>query len=135
MEKKIDVLSSKKIRITPQRLAVYSALLDKRHATAEEIFKKVIKQFPSISFATVYSILQLFKEKSLLQEVRIDSERSTFDIRIDGHHHFKCKKCGRIYDIDIEPCSTLKRGKINGHKIENFQGYFYGICKKCRKEK
>lgn len=130
----IEILGSKGIRITPQRLAVYRVLKEKGHASAEEIYEEVKKEFPMISFATVYSILELLKEKKLANELRIDFEKSTFDIRPEGHHHFRCKVCGRIYDVDIKPCDALRNGKVNGHNIESFQGYFYGICKECKKE-
>lgn len=130
----IKILNNKGIRITPQRLAVYRVLSEKRHASAEEIYEEVRKEFPMMSFATVYSILELFKEKGLVDELRIDFEKSTFDIRPEHHHHFKCKICGKIYDVDIPPCETLRRAKVNGHRIEDFQGYFYGICKECNKE-
>jgi Fe2+ or Zn2+ uptake regulation protein len=127
----MDLLNTKGIRVTPQRIAVYKVLKEKCHATAEEIYEEIKREFPMMSFATVYSILELFKEKGLANELKIDFVKSTFDIRTDGHHHFMCKKCGRIYDVDISPCEILKKGKVNGHKIESFQGYFYGICKKC----
>ncbi len=128
----LEILNREGIRITPQRLAVYRVLNEKRHASAEEIYEEIRKEFPTMSFATVYSILELFKEKGLANELKIDFEKSTFDIRTDGHHHFMCKKCGRIYDVDISPCETLRKGKVNGHRIESFQGYFYGVCKDCR---
>ena len=130
----LEILNRKEIRITPQRLAVYRVLNEKRHASAEEIYEEIRKEFPTMSFATVYSILELFKEKGLANELKIDYEKSTFDIRPEPHHHFKCKICGRIYDVDIPPCETLRKGKVNGHRIENFQGYFYGICRECDKE-
>ena len=130
----LKILNSKGIRVTHQRMAVYHALQKMGHAAAEEIFKEVKDDYPMISFATVYSILQLFKKEKLISEMKIDFGKSTFDIRVDSHHHFMCRTCGKIYDINIEPCDTLKKGKINGHKIESFQGYFYGICKKCKKE-
>ena len=130
----VKILNSKGIRVTHQRMAVYDTLQKMGHAAAEDIFKKVKDNYPMISFSTVYSILQLFKKEKLISEMKINFGKSTFDIRVDNHHHFMCKRCGKIYDIDIEPCDTLKKGRINGHKIESFQGYFYGICKKCRKK-
>lgn len=129
----MEVLSARGIRVTPQRLAVYKVLKEKRHASAEEIYEEVRDEFPMMSFATVYSILELFKEKGLANELRIDFDRSTFDIRTERHHHFLCKLCGRIYDVDLQPCKPLRTGNVNGHIIEDFQGYFYGVCKECQK--
>ena len=129
----IQIFNQKNIRITPQRIAVYRILKEKGHASAEEIYQLAKKDFPMISFATVYSILELFKKRDIAQELRIGFQKSTFDIRTDGHHHFMCRVCGKIYDIDIAPCAPLKNKKVKGHKIESFQGYFYGVCKNCKR--
>ena len=132
MEKSLKSLNKNGIRATPQRLAVYKVLSEGKHLSAEFIYNKVKKMFPSISFATVYTILQLFKDKELILESRIDFERSTFEMMLAPHHHFMCKSCGEILDINIPLCDTLKNMKVDGLTIENFQGYFYGVCKKCR---
>ncbi len=135
MEKSFKSLSETDIRVTPQRIAVYKILSEGKHLSADFVYKKVKKMFPSISFATVYTILQLFKDRGLVLETRIDFERSTFEIMSRPHHHFMCKSCKKIIDIDIPPCDTLKNMEVNGLKIESFQGYFYGLCKDCRGKK
>ncbi len=128
----INLLNSKGIRVTPQRVKIYQILKEKGHATAEEIYEEIKKDFPMLSFATVYSILELFRKKEIVQELKIDFERSTFDINSHSHHHFMCKVCKKVYDVDIPLCETIKKGKVKGHIIESFQSYFYGICKKCK---
>ncbi|MDP8216238.1 MAG: Fur family transcriptional regulator [Candidatus Kaelpia imicola] len=135
MGESLKSLNGAGIRITPQRLAVYKVLNEGSHSRADFIYKRVKKRSPSISFATVYTILQFFKSKGLISESRIDFERSTFEIRTDSHHHFMCKECRNIFDIDIPPCSALKKMKAAGLYIESFQGYFYGLCKECRSKR
>ncbi|MDP8253371.1 MAG: Fur family transcriptional regulator [Candidatus Kaelpia aquatica] len=135
MENSLKCLSEADIRITPQRLAVYKVLSKGGHLRADYIYKEVGRLFPSISFATVYTILQLFKNKELALESRIDFERSTFEIRTDSHHHFMCRECDKIIDIDIPFCSALTKMKVSGLTIEDFHGYFYGLCKECKKKK
>ena len=100
---------------------------------AEEIFGKAKDMFPAISLATVYSVLDLLKEKKLIQEIRIDFHKSRYDKISERHHHFQCKQCGMIYDVDMPLCHNLEQSEVNGHKIEEFHGYFYGICSTCRK--
>ena len=46
------------------------------------------------------------------------------------HHHFLCKKCKCIIDIDLE-CPNLKKILKEGHKVEEVHGYFKGLCKNC----
>jgi len=128
-----DLLRAHKVKVTPQRLCVYGELADARcHLSAEEVCKKVTKNMPAISLGTVYAALNHLKEKGLVREIKIDFEKSAYEARRDPHHHFLCKKCKNIFDIDIHPCMTLKTKKINGHTIDDFQGYFYGTCKKCQ---
>ncbi len=133
MQESIKRLKEKGIRITPQRLAVFNFLKKQnRHLTAEEIFQGIKKNFLGLSLATVYSILELFKKERLIQEIRIDFYKSCFEVKTGFHHHFFCKKCGKILDLEIKPCKHLKEKEVEGNIIEEFQGYFYGICKDCR---
>ncbi len=133
MKDNIAILKANDIRVTPQRLGVYDVLCsENKHLTAEGIYRKMKVKFPAISLATVYTILELYARKNLVREIRITFDKSCFDGRMDFHHHFLCKKCAKIFDVDLHPCSALQRLEVNGHLIEELQGYFYGICRDCR---
>jgi len=136
MKDSARILSENKIRLTPQRLAVYKIMNDKKgHSTAEEIYEKVRESFPAISLATVYSILELFQEKDLVRQIRIEFHKSRFEVRIDDHHHFFCNECKQVFDVDMPCCSALEEGAVDGNRITHFHGYFYGVCKECAKRK
>ncbi len=133
MEKIYKLLSENKLKATPQRMLIYSLLSNSnKHFSADEIYEKVKKTMPAISFATVYAILRSFKEAGIINELRINSDRSLFEARLDDHHHFYCEKCETIFDIDIPFCCALENKEIEGHLITDFEGYFHGICKKCK---
>jgi len=74
-----------------------------QHLTAEDIYAKIKEEFPSLSLATVYSILEIFRRAELIGEIRINFDKFCFDIRTDLHHHFLCRQSGEIFDVDI-PC-------------------------------
>jgi len=136
MEQSIKILKENNIKVTQQRLVVYKLFFKKdKYFTAEEIYNEVRPKLPAISLATVYSILELFKEKELIRQIRIKPDKSCYGICKNFHHHFLCRNCGQMYDIEIIPCPTLKNGEVNGHLIEELQGYFYGTCKKCLKKR
>lgn len=121
------------IRVTPQRTAVYRVFsAPDIHLSVEDVYEAVKKEISNISLATVYSILDTFTRIGVLSEVHIDGSRIYYELRKCGHHHFMCTVCGSIYDVEIPLCGTLKKGEIQGHKIETFQGYFYGTCSRCR---
>lgn len=134
MNANVAILKEHGIRLTPQRLAVYEMLKsDRTHPTAEAIYGRLKKKHPALSLATVYAILELFQEKKLVRQLRIKAHESCFDGMTEHHHHFYCRKCGVVYDVEMPPCLASREGRAHGHHIEEIQGYFFGICKSCGK--
>jgi len=131
-----DILRGYNIKITPQRLLVYSILVNSNHhLSVDEVYAELLKTLPSVSRATVYATLECFRNHNLVKDIRIDPERSYFETRTDWHHHFLCRKCGKVFDVEVKPCSPMRKCMIEDHLIEDFQGYFYGVCKKCKGSK
>lgn len=129
-------LRSSKIKVTPQRLAVYGVFNGaKGHFSVEEIYHAVKPQVPAISLGTVYAILENFTEKGLLSEIKIDFEKSLYERADMDHHHFLCGSCKKIFDVEMPSCAVLKCKSVQGHSIESFQGYFYGTCNDCQGKK
>lgn len=128
------------VGITPtyQRLSVLKYLKDcKAHPTAEQIYEYLVKRIPTISLTTIYNTLNLFVEKGLVVPLTITGTGIRYDYNTTPHHHFVCKRCGKIIDLDIE-CEFIRgeRTIVAGNKIEEVHGYFKGICKDClEKEK
>ncbi len=131
-----QTLRSCHIKVTPQRIAVYGAFgTAKGHFSVDEIYQAVRLKVPAISLGTVYAILENFTAKNLIQEIKIDFERSLYELADKDHHHFFCQSCKTILDLDMPACATLKCKSVEGHAIDNFQGYFYGTCKECQAKK
>lgn len=131
-----EVLRQHGIKVTPQRLAVYSTLLQAAgHLSAEEVRRSVQPQLPSISLATVYAILTFLEKKRLVRGIKIDFERTCFEARHEAHHHFMCTSCRRVIDLDMELCPALRQRVVQGHRVEDFEGYLYGICADCQRNK
>jgi len=134
MEKIKHMLNEKGIKPTYQRLKVldYMSQNISSHPTAEMIYAELLKEIPTISMTTVYNTLSTFLEKGLINGVTITGTEVRYDLNVKSHHHFLCKKCNRIMDVDV-PCQFAeKQGKvIDGHRIEEIHGYFKGTCKDC----
>lgn len=76
------------LRITPQRKAVYEAMIELRHATIDEIITKVQSKDSEITLSTVYRILDSFCAANLLSTIfHPDSGKSYYDITVKEHHH------------------------------------------------
>ena len=76
---------------------------------------------------------EILKKHGLIQSLTICDSEHRFDFRDDTHHHFLCKKCGRIIDINID-CPNMNKPTEYGHIVDEVHGYFKGTCKKCLKK-
>ncbi|GBD97101.1 MAG TPA: transcriptional repressor [Nitrospirae bacterium] len=122
------------IKLTPQRLAILSFLDgNKSHPSAEDIYRAVLKKFPTMSFATVYNTLEALKNKGNIQELKIDSHKKRYDPDISRHHHLICIKCRKIIDIHKDFKIVLSEDLIHGFELLGNSVEFYGICQKCKK--
>ena len=130
-DKYVKILKNNSIKITSQRLEILKYLdIYRNHPTADEIFLGLKENNPSLSKTTVYNSLETLNKNNIIQVININGSHSRYDIKKDLHHHFICKKCGRINDINIS-CPNINKIIENGYKIDEVHGYFKGTCKEC----
>ncbi|HOO70910.1 MAG TPA: transcriptional repressor [Spirochaetota bacterium] len=114
------------------RLKIYEYLLTNRtHPTVDMIFSALINDIPTLSKTTVYNTLNSLSEKGLVLQITIENNEVRYDATVDFHGHFKCLRCGNLYDINLDE-KELLRDSVDGHKITEHHYYFKGICKNCR---
>ncbi len=131
-EKYVKLLKEDSIKITPQRLAILRYLDNHRtHPTVEEIFSELKQQNPSLSKTTVYNSVEILRKHGLIQSVSISISETRYDFKSNMHHHFLCKNCGKIIDIDIE-CPNINKIIKEGYEVDEVHGYFKGLCKNCK---
>jgi len=132
-----DLLLSKGIKPTFQRLKIleYMSENTKNHPTVEAIFEQLSKDIPTMSLTTVYNTLNTFLEKGLVSAVTITGTEARFDLITSSHHHFLCKECGKIIDINVECPFAMGEKSVSGHRIEEVCGYFKGFCQDCQARK
>ena len=88
-------------KVTPQRLAVYNVLKNtKEHPCAETIYNQLLPMYPTMSLATVYKSLEVFKNIGLVQELDLGEGSSRYDANTNQHPHIQCLKCSRVEDVD-----------------------------------
>ena len=133
-EKYVKLLKENSIKVTPQRLEILKYLDENRtHPTVDEIYSALKEKNPSLSKTTVYNSVETLNEHGIIQSLTISGSEARYDFENKMHHHFLCKKCGNIIDIDIK-CPNIGKMLESGHKVEEVHGYFKGICKKCMKK-
>ena len=132
----IETLKEIGLKVTPQRQAILR-LLDKNktHPSADNIYREVLKEYPAISFATVYNTLSKLAMAGRIQELDIDPDKKRFDPCTALHYHFYCRACGKVFDVacdtipvTLDPVDT---GTIDGHQVDTIQLNFKGTCKDC----
>jgi len=131
----MDKYRAKGLKMTPQRLAVFEYLEgNKEHPSADDIYKAVLKKYPTMSFATVYNILEALRKNGLVQELTIDPLKKRFDPNCEHHHHLICTECSKIIDIHEDFPLSVPEEAQGGFKIEGNHIEFYGVCSDCMKK-
>ncbi|ODS30525.1 MAG: putative transcriptional regulator [Candidatus Scalindua rubra] len=133
----VERFRSKKLKITPQRLGIFRILESNlQHPSAEDIFSKIKKIYPTVSFTTVYKTLDILEKMGEILKITIDEERKHYDPNTNTHHHIICLMCNKISDIEEEHIRPkLPRGILNEFTPSSYHISFYGTCKKCHKNK
>jgi Fur family peroxide stress response transcriptional regulator len=124
------------LKITPQRMAVYQALLESvEHPSAETVFRQVRGTFPSISLDTVNRTLLTLSQIGAAFVVEGSGDAKRFDANLKNHQHFRCLKCKRIIDFHHEAFDSIDipENLTEGYTVLRKTVYFEGLCKLCKK--
>lgn len=128
------LLKEYNLKVTPQRVAIVDELYSNGHMNIDELYKKLLEKFPSISLATIYKNVNAMVEKVFLNEVKIPDAKSVYELAKEEHSHLVCSSCGMIEDIMID--TSILQSSIKNHsafKIQNVDVVFSGLCKSCQK--
>ena len=126
-----DELEKANIRPSHQRLKILEYFnIHQNHPTVDDMFKYLKPKVPTITKATIYNNLKIFIEKGLITEVHIDENQVRYEVAKKAHGHFKCNKCGSIYDFSVE-MNRIPTDELNEFQIDNKDVYFRGVCPKC----
>ena len=123
MENIKEILRSKSLKLTKQRLLVASYLFDghNKHVTAEDLYKKLNKSKSKISLATIYNTLHEFYKKKLINKLSINSEKIYFDTNMSSHHHFYNKEDEMLVDVRNNLKINGLPNPPKGKKIEKIE--------------
>lgn len=130
------IFKEKKLKLTPQRLAVYKYLMStKEHPSVEIIYNHLHSEYPTMSLATVYKAIKTLVEINLIQELNVGEGNFRYDANTCPHPHIQCIGCGKVEDLDgfsLEKLNTEATNYTTFNVLYN-KVYFYGTCKDCTK--
>jgi len=106
---------------------------DKRHMTAEEVYRLLSDEGQDIGLATVYRVLTQFEQAGLLIRHHFDSDKAVFELNQGDHHdHLVCLQCGKVeefFDPEIEK-RQQRIAKERGFVIHDHSLHLYADCVK-----
>lgn len=125
----------KKSRITNQREVILEELRSvKTHPTADELFVQVRRRLPRVSLATVYRNLEWLAAQGLVQKIEVGGRQMRFDGNPQAHYHIRCRDCGKVDDLDVDPLPNLENliGPVCDYEVLGHRLEFTGICPACK---
>ncbi len=137
-ERRLNVLSAgvrgAGLRLTQQRVEVLRVIAaSESHPDVDTIYASVRRRMPTISLDTVYRTLATLADRGLIERVTATPGPARYDGNPFQHHHFVCRRCGLVRDIDdtgagvVEPTTqTLELGDVELVRVE-----FRGLCRSC----
>lgn len=126
----IEYVKRTDIRMTEKRkLMLEFFYREKRYANAKEV-KEYLRSRHDLEVSNdfVYTNLQLFVEKGLLQEFIENQERQFFFSEVNGHYAI-CTQCHHVKPIEMV-CPVHQMGDEYGH-IQSHRFEMFVICPMC----
>ena len=119
-------------RDTAQRRAIRGVFSqENRPLTPQELLEGAQTSVPQMGLATVYRTLKSLTETGAVMVVDVPGEPQRYELAgKDHHHHFSCKQCGRMFEMDGCP-GDLERLVPDGFVMEDHEVFIYGRCSDC----
>jgi Fur family ferric uptake transcriptional regulator len=134
-----EELKSSGLKATLPRIKVLEVFqhTQRRHMTAEDVYKALLVDGSDVGLATVYRVLMQFEQAGLLTRSNFESGKAVFELNEGQHHdHLVCLDCGRVeefFDADIEQrqrdVTTARGFELQEHSLS-----LYARCTKAQCE-
>ena len=102
-----------------------------------QILQRSKKTGLKVGIATVYRTVNLLQKAGLILPVALPGSETRYEPASRGHHHhFQCRKCGRVDDLSICPLSAAVGMVLPaGYKLEGHEITLSGLCPDCNRRK
>ncbi|MCB1997760.1 MAG: ferric iron uptake transcriptional regulator [Burkholderiaceae bacterium] len=131
----VEELKSSGLKATLPRIKILEVFqqAERRHMTAEDVFKALLADGSDIGLATVYRVLMQFEQAGLLSRSNFESGKSVFELNEGQHHdHLVCLNCGRVeefFDPEIEARQRAV-AETRGFQLQEHSLALYANCTK-----
>ena len=110
-QKFIDALKSENIKLTPQREAVFTNIMESdEHRECDDIYNSLLKSGITVSKATIYRTLDILVEYNLARKLVIGDGKAKYEKKIGKphHDHMICIETGDIIEFDNDQKEKLQ---------------------------
>jgi Fur family ferric uptake transcriptional regulator len=123
-------------RDTQQRGSIWAALANSgRPLSVNEVFELARKKVGGLGIATVYRNLKNLQTQGMIIKVGLPGQAPRWEVIPENHHHhFLCRKCDKIFEINDCP-EDLIRMLPSGYTLEEHDILLRGICSECNATK
>jgi Fur family transcriptional regulator, ferric uptake regulator len=133
--KHADELKSSGLKATLPRIKILEIFQrsERRHMTAEDVFKALLAEGADIGLATVYRVLMQFEQAGLLTRSNFESGKSVFELNEGQHHdHLVCLDCGRVEEF-FDPAIEQRQREVAQQRGFTLQEHSLALYARCTK--
>jgi Fe2+ or Zn2+ uptake regulation protein len=115
------------------RIHVLKYLKEHRnHPTVDHIYRSLLDTLPGLSRTSVYNTVGALADAGLVRTLIMEGGETRYDAFTENHAHFRCERCGEIFDVDMNP-PDLVSNDLSGFTVNRLDLLFWGLCPKCAK--
>jgi len=139
MERFKELLRSKDMKATPQRMAVHEAMMALVHASADRVATYISENSDAnVTVTSVYNILNQLTELGIYAKRASKDNRMYFDLIADNHVHLYDEVNHEYMDFDdrglLEMVEKAMKGrKVKGYRIDHADIQI--VCRPTRKKR
>jgi Fur family ferric uptake transcriptional regulator len=109
------------LKVTHPRMRILDLLgtTQKKHLTAEEVYRELLDQGDDIALATVYRVLNQFESAGIVCRHHFEGGQSVYELAQEGHHdHMVCMETGRVIEFESPEIERLQEQIAAEHGYE-----------------
>lgn len=130
-----DEIKNSGLKATLPRIKVLEVFqrAERRHLSAEDVYKALLAEDADIGLATVYRVLTQFEQAGLLSRNHFETGKAVFELN-EGHHHdhLVCLSCGLVEEFFDERIEQRQHAiaKDRGFELQEHSLALYAVCTK-----
>jgi Fur family ferric uptake transcriptional regulator len=109
------------LKVTLPRVKILQMLdsAERRHMSAEEVYKALMESGEDVGLATVYRVLTQFETAGLVVRHNFDGGHAVFELADGGHHdHMVCVDTGEVVEFIDAEIEARQRAIVSEHGFE-----------------